>query len=373
MKIYKTTLLSVTAACLLLTLSSADRPNTNRLIIGSWGGSFQKAQREALFQPFNENHDVMAIDKEYGGSLPELLRAARRTGEHWDVVQVEEAELKVGCQDEGKYQLFKKINWDKIAHKDALIDEARSKCGVGTVKWSMIYSYNKDKFRNAAPKSWLDFWNTQKFPGKRGLRKTPKFTLEIALLAAGVPKESLYAKLSTPEGVDLAFKKLDELSSNIAWWESGEQPMQWLATNHVVLTTTYNGRASLANKDGRNYALVWKDNLSEMDFWAILKNSTKETEALSFINYVTDEAHQKKLSQLIPYSPTHQAAIKSLEDTPLKGELPTSPENAAQGLPIDTDFWLKNGKSLTKRFSKWLKNSDLSKAAQAKENIKTGK
>ncbi|MGO7668309.1 hypothetical protein ACC697_39410, partial [Rhizobium ruizarguesonis] len=32
------------------------------------------------------------------------------------------------------------------------------------------------------PKSWSDFWDVKKFPGKRALRKSAKYTLEFELL-----------------------------------------------------------------------------------------------------------------------------------------------------------------------------------------------
>ena len=56
--------------------------------------------------------------------------------------------------------------------------------------------------------SWRDFWDVQKFPGKRGMRKTAKYTLEIALLADGVPPGEVYKTLATPVGVDVLLRSL---------------------------------------------------------------------------------------------------------------------------------------------------------------------
>jgi hypothetical protein len=55
------------------------------------------------------------------------------------------------------------------------------------------------------------------------MRKTAKYSLEIALLADGVPPGDVYKVLSTPSGVDRAFKKLDELKPEIVWWTNVSQ------------------------------------------------------------------------------------------------------------------------------------------------------
>ncbi len=75
----------------------------------------------------------------------------------------------------------------------------------GDLLWSTVLTYNAQKLKQA-PKSWADFWNVKDYPGKRALRKSAKFTLEIALLADGVKREDLYTVLATPEGVERAFR-----------------------------------------------------------------------------------------------------------------------------------------------------------------------
>lgn len=56
-----------------------------------------------------------------------------------------------------------------------------------------------------APTSWADSWTISEYPGKRGLGKAAKYTLEIALLADGVKPDQLYQMLATPQGVSRAF------------------------------------------------------------------------------------------------------------------------------------------------------------------------
>ncbi|MBF3255739.1 extracellular solute-binding protein, partial [Pseudomonas aeruginosa] len=105
------------------------------------------------------------------------------------------------------------------------------------------------------------FWDVQRFPGKRGLRKRAIYNLEFALLADGVPREQVYPLLATRAGADRAFAKLGQLKPYIQWWEAGAQPAQWLAAGDVVMTSTYTGRIADAHRAGRNLALVWPGSL----------------------------------------------------------------------------------------------------------------
>ncbi len=113
------------------------------------------------------------------------------------------------------------------------------------------------------------------FPAKRSLRKTAKFTMEIALLADGVKREDVYRVLATPEGVERVFNKLDQLKPNIQWWESGAQPLQWLVSGDVVMGSVYNGRVGSALKEGHDFRMVWTDSIYDMDSWTIVKGSKK--------------------------------------------------------------------------------------------------
>src|SRR4030095_15617558 len=89
-----------------------------------------------------------------------------------DVVQVESEELLLGCEE----GLFDKLDWAKLGGRDKYLPDAVSDCGVGGIVYSFVLAYDGDKIKDA-PKNWADFWNTQKWPGKRALRKGPKTTL----------------------------------------------------------------------------------------------------------------------------------------------------------------------------------------------------
>ena len=74
-------------------------------------------------------------------------------------------------------------------------------CAVANVVWSTVFAYRpKKKASGKAPKTVADFFDLDKFPGKRGMRRSPIANLEFALMADDVPVGDVYTILATKEG-----------------------------------------------------------------------------------------------------------------------------------------------------------------------------
>ncbi|WP_134587844.1 extracellular solute-binding protein, partial [Pseudomonas aeruginosa] len=199
---------------------------------------------------------------------------------------------------------------------------------------------------------WADFWDVKKYPGKRGLRRGAKFTLEFALLADGVAKEDVYTLLGTEEGVQRAFRKLDQIKPDIQWWESGAQPLQWLAAGDVVMTSAYNGRVTSAQAEGQSFEMQWNGSLYDLDHWAIVKGSPKKALAENFIAFASAPVQQKHFVEAIPYGPSNTKTV-ALVDEAVGSKLPTSPDNLKNARATDAEFWIDHGEDLEERFIAW--------------------
>src|SRR5690606_33717692 len=123
---------------------------------------------------------------------------------------------------------------------------------------------------------------------RRGMRRVPRGNLEFALIADGVNPAEVYDVLSTPEGVDRAFAKLDTVKKDVVWWEAGSQPPQLLADGEVVMTTAYNGRIFNAAIDEKKpFEIVWDGQVYDVNMFAIPKGTAKLEAALEFIAFAT--------------------------------------------------------------------------------------
>ncbi len=335
------------AAAGLLGLSTASALAQD-LTVTSWGGSYQDAQREVYFEPFKQASGIELVEDVWNGGVGAIRAKVEGGGQEWDVVQVEAEELVLGCEE----GLYEPIDWEALGGKDQFIEAAVDDCGVGTIVWSTVIAYDGDKITDDPPQSWADFWDTGKYPGKRGLRRHAKYTLEFALMADGVPPAEVYEVLRTPEGVDRAFGKLDEIKDDIIWWEAGAQPPQLLAAGEVIMTNAYNGRISAANEEGRNFKVVWPQSIYAVDSWVILKNSPHQEAAMSFIEFASQPEHQSNLPKSIAYGVTHKDAAAQIDQEVLQ-DLPTAPDNLEGAIELDTEFWVENVERLTERFTAW--------------------
>ena len=318
------------------------------LTVVSWGGAYQDAQKKVYFEPFKKATGIPMVDESWDGGVG-VLRAKVQGGKaDWDVVQVESDELAIGCEE----GLYEKLDYKRIGGKAAYIPDAVHKCGIGAILYDFVLGYDKDKLKDP-PKSWEDFFDLKKYPGKRALRGGPKTTLEIALMGDGVAPKDVYKVLATKEGVDRAFKKLDSIRSSLIFWKAGAQPPQLLASGEVTMTSVYNGRIDAANRnDKRNFGMSWNGALYTMDSWVILKGSPNLSAAYKFLDFVGKAENEAKLPESIAYGVPNKGANKLIDPARLK-DLPTAPENFAHAIPINTQFWLDNNDRLTERFNQW--------------------
>jgi putative spermidine/putrescine transport system substrate-binding protein len=319
------------------------------LTVVSWGGNYQDAQKKIYFEPFAKILGKPVLDEAWDGGIGVLTAKVKAGSPNWDAVQVESEELALGCAD----GLFEKMDFSKLGGKDAYIPAAVHECGVGAIVWTTGIGYDGDKLKEG-PKSWADFWDVKKFPGKRGLRKGPKYALEFALMADGVAPKEVYGVLKTPTGVDRAFKKLDEIKPHMIWWESGAQPLQLLSSGEVVMTSAYNGRITGINKtEKKNFKVVWPGSIYAIDSWVILKGAENKAAAMDFIAFTSKPENQSKLPQYVAYGLPNKEAAKAVP-ADQAADLPTAPANLENAIALNAEFWIDNAEALTKRFNAWL-------------------
>jgi putative spermidine/putrescine transport system substrate-binding protein len=335
----------ILAAVLASTLSGAALAADVTVI--SFGGVSKVVQTEAFYKPFEQASGNKVIAGEYNGEMG-LMQAMVSTGNvSWDVVQVEGPELLRGCET----GLFERLDDLQLDPQDFL-PGTLSECGAGLLVWSMAVAYDAGKLASA-PTGWADFWDVQKYPGKRALRKGAKYTLEFALMADGVAPAQVYQVLGTQEGVERAFKKLDEIKAHLQWWESGAQSLQFVAAGDVVMSTTFNGRVFAAQEEGANMGIMWNGSIYSIDSWAVPKGSKSLAAAKDFIALSLSPETQKVHTEKLGYGSTN-TKVSALLDPALLPRLNTAPENLVGALQLDDSFWVDHGEDLEERFNAWV-------------------
>ena len=328
----------------------------------SWGGAYGEAQTEAFVKPFIAATGKATIMVDSDNPAPAIKAMVEAGNVTVDVASVEYADAIRLC-DEGVLEPIDAASLpagaDGTPAADDFLAGAVTECGVSTNIWANVFAYDTSKFPEG-PKAVADFFDLEKFPGKRGLRKGAKAVLELALMGDGVPAAEVYATLGTPEGVDRAFAKLDTIKSEVVWWEAGSQAPQLLADGEVVMTTAYNGRIfAAAQNEGKPFQIVWDGQIYENEMFVVPKGAPNLADAMEFVKYATSTEGLRASAQQISYGPARKSAMKEeliFKDgkTVMAPHLPTAPENLTNALETSSAFWVDHDAELNERFQAWL-------------------
>ena len=230
-----------------------------------------------------------------------------------------------------------------------IMASARKPGWMGQDTYATVISYRTDKYKQDGPKNWADFWNVQKFPGRRAMHKHPIDTLEEALLADGVPMDKVY-----PIDMDRAFKKLDEIKPHVdVWWTGGAQTTQMLQSGEVDILPTWNARAQVVIEAGGPVAMSWDQGLYALEGWVVPRGGPKIELAKKFIKFCANAKRQAEFVSKLAYGPTNPKAYDYISKERAKF-LPTAPDNLKLMMQSSTEWWGANKEKALERFNAWL-------------------
>ena len=332
------------------------------ITVMSWGGAYGEAQTEAFVKPFAAATGKPTIMVDSDNPAPAIKAMVEAGNVTVDVANLEYADGIRLC-DEGVLEPIDAsilpAGSDGTPAADDFLPGAVTECAVSTDIWSNVFAYDTTKFAEG-PTKVADFFDLEKFPGKRGLKKGAKAVLELALMGDGVAAADVYATLGTPEGVDRAFAKLDTIKSNVVWWEAGAQAVQLLADGEVVMTTAYNGRIfAAALNESKPFKIVWDGQIYENEMFVVPKGAPNMADALEFIKFATSTEGLRASAAQISYGPARKSAMIEpiiFKDgkTVMAPNLPTAPENMGNALETSATFWVDRDAELNERFQAWL-------------------
>jgi putative spermidine/putrescine transport system substrate-binding protein len=249
--------------------------------------------------------------------------------------------LTAGC----KAQLFNKLDWGRL-DRDRYQQSAVSDCGVGAYQLTTVLAWDLDKLP-AAP-NWGDFWDVARHPGRRGLQRTARGSLEIALLADGVSPGDVYRTLRSQEGQDRAFRRLDQLKPYVIWWDKPADAAQLLATGKVLLTAVPASAVLKLQNAKRHFGVQWSGSLATWLSWSVPHDAPKPGASALALLVAGDLARQANFATATLDAPASRDALALLPATPAL-QAP-----ATDAFSFDESFWAENGDKLEARFAAWL-------------------
>ncbi len=308
------------------------------------------ALRSKIFAPFITEGEIPISENNLpyeSISLPEPLPP------FWDVVSLNADQLERYCATGA----LTPLNWANFPHKDLLIPTALESCGVGHSVSSTVLSYSVLHRYGLPPSGWRDFFDFNRFPGKRALPLHGRGVFEAALLADGVPKDEIYTVLATEEGLSRAQAQLDRLKGNLLWWEEISELREWLLNGQVALGLSPD--APLLYGEGLdNIGIVRNEAIYRIRYYAIPAHSENKQLAYAYISYATHPMRQRALYQVLPYGPTLKQGWNLFSEREQEA-LTNAPKNIRYGIAEDRDFYLEHGERLEKRYQEWYSSQNI--------------
>lgn len=318
-----------------LFVGAASAGEPAEVVIASYGGSFQDAQAEALFEPYAKATGAKVIATP-GTGYPKVKAMVESGSVTWDVVSAESPAF----VNEVKDGLLEPIDYS-VVKADGIPAKFRTLYGVGYMEFGTNLAWGKAKFPNGVtPAQFFD----PKVKGRRVMPSGPTWSLEFALLADGVKPADLY-----PLDVNRALKVIARVKDQIIGYKGASEIEALIQQGEADMVYASTGRIKDAIKAGANWAYTWDAAVSAIEYWAVVKGAPHAKDAMKFINFAVQPKPEAELSRLLPYGPTNVDALKLLAPAVAK-DLPSYPDNAKLGAVIDAEWWQENYDSVNDRW-----------------------
>ncbi|MCH9037467.1 MAG: extracellular solute-binding protein [Chloroflexi bacterium] len=309
------------------------------LVFVSWGGAYQAAQREAYIVPFTAKFGINIIE-DSPVEYPKIRVMAETGNITWHVIDVGQR---------ATYQFIatgdlELLDFSIIDNSDLMsVMQTKYSAGPG-LTWSTVLAYSTESYPDGGPQptTWADFFDTDKFPGRRGWRDNVHAMTTFTALGLhpewmGDPEKMAMLGAPSPELVDETFAFWEGWKDNIdVFWHTGSDCPQLLISGELDMCTAWNGRIFNAQTEGAPLGIAWEaGHLLSTDGWLMpkgLKEQQPETYTLAnlFIAWTMFPETAARISQFISYGPGIITAIPLLdgpEYDDVREELPSSSAN----------------------------------------------
>ena len=339
---------ALTAASWPLILTPGSSKAAGTLYHAGWGGSYNNALHEIFFRPFEKATGIKVVTS--GPPDMAKLKASVQAGNvEWDMI--EPLPTQVGtAANEG---LLEPIDYGivDLPSDDVIFPLGLQEYWIGFNTYMGGIGYHEGRFPDGKhPSTWRDFWDVEKFPGRRGLRKRPNDTLEIALMGAGMATKDIY-----PIDVDAAFASLEVIQPHLKlWYKTPAESISLLLNDELDFTFTYAGRVFNARKEGAPLRYSLDQVINLIGILAVPKGAKRKDDAMRLLNFMSLPERQAAFCDFFTNPPIRWSALPLVSDEMREHWIPDykNPNH----LTSDPHWWAQPNQlsSMVERFNEFL-------------------
>lgn len=301
----------------------------NEIVVSNFGGDAATFMAEAWGAPFTADTGTK-VSVIGGGPLPGKIRAqVDEKNVIWDVC---DADGFIAI-DLGRKGYLEPIDYS-VVDKKMIRDGWAWEHGIANYGFSFVIAYDSEKMGGKAPTGWTDFFDVEKYPGKRAMWKYMMGAVEGALLADGVAPDKLY-----PLDMDRAITKMKSIKDHLLFWDSGAESQQMFLDGEIVMGCIYSTRASVLERDTKKrVSWIWDGANYCPGAWVVPKGNPAGAKVQQFIASTLKPERQIVLLDKLGNSPSNPAASALLNAEQQRID-PGFPANLAKQIIRDETWY----------------------------------
>jgi putative spermidine/putrescine transport system substrate-binding protein len=313
---------------------SANAQNAKEIVFVNWGGIANEAFGKFYGKPFEDANPGFKVIMDSSGPTTGKIRAMVESKKvTWDTC---DGSVTSGIVL-GNLGLLEPIDYN-IVKKSDLLPGFAYPYTAGPYSFSNVMIYDASKFGSDPPKTWVDFFDLKKYPGKRMLRRDSNCMFETLLMGDGVPMDKVY-----PIDVKRGLESLKKIRKDAVYWNSGSESEQLMRTGEASIGVLWNTRAKILQEETKGkLTFTWNQGILQPAALPVLKGNPAGPMVQNFIASCCANADaQVGLLGLLGNGPTNPRAAEKVPEA-LKKYNATDPANAKVQLIFDGEWWGKN-------------------------------
>ena len=317
----------------------------DEVVIEGGTGLFGECLREAFFDPFTEESGITVLEAPEDAGMARTQLAVETGNYEVDVEQLDSASQ---LQEFGE-DLLEPIDYSKVP-EDEIIPGLALEHGVAINPNAFVLAYNEEFLpEGVTPESIEDFFDLERFPGKRGMFEfLEAHWIALALLADGVPPDEV-----VPFDFDRAFAKLDTIKDELVYASSGTDMRALLDTGETPLQITFASRVKESAEAGIPAGATWDGFSIFANFMAVPKGNPNVGTAMDLIAFISRSDVSGGMSFCVGVGP---ANVEAEVDPAAEPYLPTThidERHVNLSSPDAIEWMTGNEEEIFNRFQEW--------------------
>lgn len=287
---------------------------SGQVVWADFGGPTNEARQEIYFDDFTAETGVKVISEVEADAIANAMMA----GEDGEYDAMHVGLDHVYANKENLAELT-----PDVARDENLPEDIRD-YAFGTFFVGHAMGYLTETFPDGGPQTWADFWDTEKFPGKRAWAGAPgsyDSSAEIALMADGVAAEDLY-----PLDLERAGRKLDELRGDMVFYQSYPEIQTLLTSGTAAIAMGPSGQYSSLINAGEDVTISWNQAMVAPNVMTIGSKAPNLDNIMALADFFNDPQRQADFAARTGYGPGNPDAFDLMDDA-TKAKVVNAPEH----------------------------------------------